>query len=301
MKGGKGNNQKFFFIVNPVAGRGRAKDVANFIKKVFEVEKKSYDLRFTDRQKDVEHYAREAIQNKSKCIVAVGGDGTVSELINSTFGEDITYGIVPVGSGNDFSKACGIPVDPYKAVNVLLRGNERKVDVGCIGDLYFINGLGIGLDGAVAHRFRTLRFLGGFIGYLVGAIFEAAVFSGFESEMKVGEYEFEGKLLLCGASNGSFQGGKFKIAPEASVSDGLLDFHIVKNMSPLSRLKKMPLVLKGSHTNLEEVHIIKAERALVTVDRDIPAHIDGEPFVLKRGKHEISVRKKAISVIIPEK
>lgn len=232
-------------------------------------------------------------------IVSIGGDGTSSEIVNAVAGENIVFGVIPMGSGNDFPKACGIPLDFTSALENLVDGKIRNVDVGVLGDRLFINGLGIGLDGAVAHRFGTLKMFGGFLGYLIGAVIEAFKFKGFGASLRFDDMEESGKYLLCGACNGPFQGGKFKLAPDADVADGLLDLYFIDDMPPLSRLIKIPKVLEGTHSEMPEVTILQVKDADLVIERDLPAHMDGEPINLLKGKYNISVRKHALGVILP--
>ncbi len=241
--------------------------------------------------------ASSALEKGYTHIVSVGGDGTSHEIANVLKNTDAVLGIVPSGSGNDFPKAAGIPQDVDTALDNILSGSPRKVDVGTLGDRCFINGLGIGLDGAVSHRFKNLKKFGGELGYLWGAVQEALKFNGFRVGVEIGDWEYEGVLLLAGASNGIYQGGKFKLAPDASVDDGILDFHIISDMSSLNRLLKIPKVMKGTHADIEEVELKKATKMLLTLHSDVPAHMDGEPFYLAPGTHEVSILPRSLTIL----
>lgn len=231
----------------------------------------------------------------------MGGDGTSSEIVNAIIGNDIKFGVIPAGSGNDFPKACDIPLEFGRALKNIVEGEARPVDVGMLGERIFINGLGIGLDGAVAHRFSSLKWFGGFLGYFIGAVVEAFSFEGFEASVEFDGRTQSGKYLLCGACNGPFQGGKFRLSPDASVRDGLLDFYFIDDMKSFRRLIKIPKVMEGTHLGLPEVHISKDEKARLYIGRSLPAHLDGEPVQLEQGEHNISVKKQALHVIVPVK
>ena len=156
------------------------------------------------------------------------------------------------------------------------------------------------MDGAVAHDFGELglRRFGSF-GYIVGAVIEAFRFQGFFSEMD-GEVGAAGeKLLLFGASNGPFQGGKFNLAPGADIFDGYLDIHIISDMSPVGRLFKIQRVLKGRHEGLREVSIVRAKQLRFETFTDLPAHMDGETFLLRSGKHDIRIEEQGVNIIVP--
>ncbi|MFI5322420.1 MAG: diacylglycerol/lipid kinase family protein [Thermodesulfobacteriota bacterium] len=291
---------KFLLIVNPAAGKGKTAGLFDFIKPMFETRKVSFEYRFTSGRGDAEAFARDSLSGGFTHIIAVGGDGTSHDVVNGILRSSLVFGIIPSGSGNDFPKSAGIPLEPSHAVNTIFSGLERSVDVGKLGDIYFINGLGIGLDGAVSHRFKNLKRFRGQLGYVLGAVQEAFLFKGFKSEIIIGDWEYSGTLLLTGASNGVYQGGKFKLAPGAKVDDGLLDFHIIKDMPPLERLIKIPKVLAGTHSGLAEVELRPGTSMEIKISRPVPAHMDGEPFYLDPGTHRIDVVPGALRIMSAE-
>jgi diacylglycerol kinase (ATP) len=285
------------FIINPTAGRGRTHKVLPFLKVLLEAEKIPYEFRFTSRSGDATEMAKKAVAQGFTYIVAVGGDGTTHEIANGLIGSSAVLGIIPTGGGNDFPKAVGIPLQLSRAVETLARGKRRRVDVGLLKDHYFINGLGVGLDGAVSHRYREMKHLQGVPGYLWGAIYEALTFKSFQVEITTTDWSHNGSVLLTGASNGKSQGGNFKLAPEAKIDDGLLDIHVIHDMSPLKRLIHIPKVLRGTHLGLNEVVIRRAPSVEITLDRPLLAHMDGEPFRLEPGMHEVEVVPQGLELI----
>lgn len=288
---------RYLFIINPAAGHGRTAGLFTSLKSRLEEQGAGFDFRITRVPGDAIGFAREGAERGFTHIISVGGDGTSHEVVRGLMGTPAIFGTIPSGSGNDFPKAAGVPLDPVRALDTLFSGGVKAVDVGKLGDRFFINGLGIGLDGAVSHRFKKLRFFRGQLGYIFGAVQEAMTFEGFVTGVKIGDWEYSGRLLLAGASNGMYQGGKFKLAPEADVGDGLLDFHIIKDMKSLQRLVKIPKVLSGTHAGLEEVELRRGPEMEITVERTIPAHMDGEPFYLRPGTHKISILPGALRVM----
>jgi diacylglycerol kinase (ATP) len=297
LKGSNLKDAKFLLIVNPAAGKGRTAGLFDSIKPMLETRGAAFEYMFTSGRGDAEEFAREALSGGFTHIIAVGGDGTSHEVANGILGSTVVFGMIPSGSGNDFPKSAGIPLEPSRAVETILSGRERTIDVGKLGDIHFINGLGIGLDGAVSHRFKTLKRFRGQLGYVLGAVQEAFLFKGFRSEITIGDWRYSGTLLLTGASNGVYQGGKFKLAPGAKVDDGLLDFHIIKDMPSLERLVKIPKVLAGTHLSLAEVELRSGPRMEIKISRPLPAHMDGEPFYLAPGAHEIEVVPGALRIM----
>jgi YegS/Rv2252/BmrU family lipid kinase len=287
----------YLLIINPSAGRGRTGKLLPTLQALLEAKKISYEFRLTSRPGEATELAREAVSQGFAYIVAVGGDGTAHEVVNGLMGTPAVFGMIPTGGGNDFPKAAGIPLEIPQAIETLARGWRRRIDLGLLEGRYFINGLGIGLDGAVSHRYRKMKYLRGGLGYIWGAVNEALTFRGFQVEVTIPDWTYKGPALLVGASNGPSQGGDFKLAPKAKVDDGLLDIHVVQDMPPLRRLIQIPKVRKGTHLSLKEVEIRPASWIEVTLDRALPAHLDGEPFYLESGSHRVEVVAKGLEVI----
>ena len=287
----------YIFIVNPTAGQGRTNNAYSLIRDMIADKNVNCDFKFTSEQGQAEEFAKEAETEGFTHVISVGGDGTSHEVVNGLVGSSVVFGVIPSGSGNDFPKAASIPLDIKKAIEIIFSGREKKIDIGKLGDRYFINGLGIGLDGAVSHRFKKLKFLRGQLGYLLGSVQEALTFKGFTCHVKIDDWTYEGALLLTGASNGLYQGGKFKLAPEARIDDGLLDFHIIKDMSIFNRLIKIPKVLEGSHADLDEVEIKRATNMEIAIEQRVPAHMDGEPFYLEKGTHNIQLVPSGLKIM----
>ncbi len=288
---------KYLFIINPAAGQGRTAGLFNSIKPLLARRGIPFEYKFTSGPGQAIGFARDARDRGFTHIVAVGGDGTSHEVVNGIIGSSMIFGTIPSGSGNDFPKSAGIPLDTAQAVETVFSGRVRSVDVGKLGDSFFINGLGIGLDGAVSHRFKKLKRMRGQLGYLLGAVQEALTFEGFGVDITINDWSYKGTLLLTGASNGVYQGGKFKLAPDARVDDGLLDFHIIKDMSSLQRLVKIPKVLKGTHSGLTEVELIRGSVMDISIESTLPAHMDGEPFYLDPGTHRIEAVPGALRIM----
>lgn len=287
----------FLLIVNPAAGRRRTQKLLPHLEALLQANKILYEFRLTSRPGGATEMARKAVAQGFSYVVAVGGDGTAHEVVNGIIGTSTIFGMIPTGGGNDFPKAAGIPLEISQAIKILATGRRRRVDVGLLGDRYFINGLGIGLDGAVSHRYRNMKYLRGKLGYFWGAVLEALTFKGFQVEVTVPDWSYKGQVLLMGASNGQSQGGDFKLAPEAKIDDGFLDIHVIRDMPPIRRLIQIPRVRQGKHLSLSEVEIRRAPWLEISIDRTLPAHMDGEPFHLPPGKHRIVVVSKALEVI----
>lgn len=222
-------------------------------------------------------------------VVALGGDGTVHEVINGLMQIPAetrpALGIVPVGSGNDFSFALGVPRDnPQEAVRSALTGEVRKVDIGRITDgagrsEYFNNSCGIGFDAAINIRTRRITWLHGFAMYLTATLQSIAL--NFEGPLMKVTYDgggFELPTLMVIVGNGPREGGGFLVTPDAKVDDGALDFVYVTQVSRPRMLQLMTKFMNGTHVREPDVHINRTTRLRIESNRAIPIHLDGELF-----------------------
>ncbi len=293
-------DRNYLIIINPRSGKGIVGNKSEEIEKFLLENKVNFDIKLTQKRGDAEEFAGNGAKEGYTHIISVGGDGTSSEIVNAIHDHDIVFSVIPSGSGNDFPRALGIPGDFNSALRNIVFGEEYTVDIGKFRDRYFINGLGIGLDGAVAKRFKYLKVFGAFPGYLIGAVIEAFMFHGFSAKLTSEGKVYESRYILLGASNGPTQGG-IRLAPGASVSDNLLDIHLIENMNFFKRLLTLSRALNADHVGREGVSILKLENAELTINDRIPGHMDGETFELEKGVYSISILKNRLRVMVPGK
>ena len=289
-----------FVIVNLLAGRGRCRRLWPAIERALRSSQLPFRHVFTEAPGAAIEIARRAAKNFS-VVVAVGGDGTIHEVATGLMGSSAKLGIIPAGTGNDFVKMLGIPPkDPLRAIEILQQGQTRRVDIGRVGERYFVNGLGVGLEGAIAWRvFRSWRWpmLARWI-YLYAAIYEALYYRSSEVEIRTLSWQHSGKLLMVGASNGRYLGGDFQLAPHAEVDDGLFDVYMISDMAPLRRIREIPKARRGEHITLPEVQIKRADRVEIISESSLVGHLDGEPTEFAAGKIQIELLPKALEVIV---
>ncbi len=292
--------QPILLIINPTAGRGRTRRFLPQLLHELNAGGVPFEHKLTTQSGEARELARRAIADGARTVVAVGGDGTVHEVANGLMqagNPEAALGIIPLGSGNDLAKAVGLPLDPLVAIGSLKEGQRRWIDLGQSGSRYFVNGLGIELDGAVAWRNSKLKRLRGEWAYLWGAFREAISFARFPMKLHTPLWQYEGDALLTGACNGPYQGGNFHMAPQAQVDDGLLDLYLIEDLSILERLIHMPDVRRGSHLRLQQVHMLKVPWFELELEKPLLAHMDGEPFTLAPGSHRVEIKPKALQVL----
>ena len=286
-------------IVNPVSGRGRTRRLWPGLAQQLASLHVAVRPAFTEGPGHARSLAADAVASGIERIVAVGGDGTIHEVANALVGTDVALGILPTGGGNDFCKAIGVPLQLGDAVATIARHRAHRVDVGRLGEESFINGLGIGLDGAASLRYRNMRRLHGELGYVWSAVREALTFRAFNARLRSEHWADEGKVLSVGATNGPYHGGDFRVAPHARADDGLLDVYVVRPVAYWSRLAKLARIRRGAHLDMPEFALQRGAWVEIELDEDAPAHMDGESFTLPAGRWRVEIVPSALTALLP--
>jgi diacylglycerol kinase (ATP) len=271
-------------FLNPTAGRGRAGRRLSRILELMEAAAIRPLVHQSTGVGDLEDRIREAVRDGATQLIVAGGDGSIHEAVNGIMegGGGAALGVVPVGTGNDFAKAAGIPLDWEAATTLLARriadgAKPRRIDLGRMNDRWFANGAGIGLDARVTQIARSCRWRIGDLVYLV-AIFGAMAEGITTPEIRIetDELQWDGPLTLANISNGPWIGGMFHIAPMASNEDGLLELVIAAPVRRRRILQLLPKLVRGSHTEEPEIVHASVRRAKVTASAAVPSHLDGE-------------------------
>lgn len=249
----------------------------------------------------------QAAADGCELVVAVGGDGTVNEIINGLMragrkADATTLGVVPIGSGNDFAWSAGIPLNPKTACQRLWDGTMRRIDLGCIREAdgrqrYFCNGCGAGFDAQVALEVERFKWLRGFLVYLV-AVLQTVIFHHQVPllRIRVDEREWTQPSMMVTAGNGRRLGGGFLVTPEAELDDGLLDVCIAGQLSRLGILLVLPRFMRGTHVSHPQVQMDRAQRVVVTSPLPLTIHLDGEIFATAAREFEFSVVPGVVKV-----
>ena len=283
----------FTFIVNPTAGKGAAARLVEPLRAELERRAVEYELITTTRPG---HATAAARLSKGSVVVAVGGDGTLNEVANGLSGPNKTLGIIPAGSGNDFIKSVGIPPKFLPALDILLRGERRSVDLGTVScgppegnspPRYFVNGVGIGFDAAVAARTREIKFLGGNALYIVAVLQTLGKYVPPRFTLSIDHETRVSNNLLIAVGNGRCAGGGFYLTPDAIVDDGLLDICMVGVKTIPQILSLMPKVMKGKHHGVPGVTFLREKGLTVSAEEPFFVHADGE--IVGDGVHDVQV------------
>jgi diacylglycerol kinase (ATP) len=211
---------------------------------------------------------------------------------------DTPLGIIPGGTGNDFVKALGIPCRLERAVDVLLAGRVRRIDVGKINTTYFANNAGFGFDAAVNRATCSdRRGRGGLSLYLRALVRTLGRYRPVRLTITLNNRTWEQETFLLSVGNGTTCGGGFKLTPHARLDDQLLDVTLVQPLPLASLLRHFPKVFLGA---IDRVSYARTERtAMLTIQSagPVPVHVDGEIFPESETVYELSVVPRSLNVI----
>lgn len=247
-------------------------------------------------------------------VVAVGGDGTIQEVINGLLSAGIgsdggptTLGIVPGGSGNDLARSLNLPRSPLEALEVALGANTQPLDVGRATNdgaiRYFAAAGGTGFDAQVAHTMatKTQGWQRGRTGYFLATLNELRRFRNRELRLRLatddGARAIEGRFLFVAFANGPYYGGGMQICPDASTTDGMLDVCLVGDISRLGALRELPGIYRAAHVNHPLVEIVRVRELAIEGQAGTRVHLDGEPF--GELPAQVSVLPGAVTVAVP--
>lgn len=257
-----------------------------------------YSVTYTERKGHASELAQKAIfQEGLRAVIAVGGDGTLHEVVNGMHNSKIPLGYIPCGSGNDFARAQAISIDPQKALERIFHHRSQLIDTAEINGRRMIASLGIGFDGQVAQavnlspwkgRLGKLAYVWGF-GHVLRRFEPQQVRLWIDGEEKT--YE---QVWLIAITNIPNYGGGMKICPEAQWNDGQLDICIVHGASRIKLLGLFPSVFRGTHTRFSVVTMQKGKEIQVESKQPMVVHADGEiigetPLTVKVRPHSLSI------------
>jgi YegS/Rv2252/BmrU family lipid kinase len=291
---------KHIFIINPVAGKGKALEVIPYIKEYFTHNPEDYEIKLTDYQGHATQIARQYAQQDACRIYSVGGDGTVNEIANGIAGTNAILGVIPAGSGNDFIRSINVNGDVRDIIAGTIEGGVRRIDLARINDKFFINIASIGFDAEVVYnamKFKKVPLVSGSLAYILSIVYTVIQKKICKVSIEIDGKYYEKKLLLAAIANGRFYGGGMLPVPDAQLEDGLFDVCLVSKIGRLKILRLFPKYMKGEHGDMEEVSFIKASNITISSKEDMCVNIDGEIITSKKVNFEIL--KQAIKVIFP--
>ncbi|MGD8727329.1 MAG: diacylglycerol kinase family lipid kinase [Gemmatimonadales bacterium] len=282
------DDKRAFIILNPMAGRGKGRGQEQPLASA--AREAGWDVvarltRYAGEEKELAVEAREA---GWPVVVAAGGDGTVHNVANGLLADgptSVTLAHVPVGTGNDYARSIGLKPRPVQRnLTLVLGGHVRRLDVGKMGDEYFVNHMGVGFDAEAARHTLQMTRLNGFPLYLAAVYKTFGSFVPPEIEVQAAEHIERSHMMMLGITIGATMGGGFRVTPDASIDDGLFDVCVIRRVGLLRFLRYVPSVVLGTHVGLPEVTMFRTKQVTVTGhSSQLAIQADGE---LRYPEHE---------------
>jgi diacylglycerol kinase (ATP) len=241
---------------------------------------------FSERPGHLIELAQQAVAGGARLVVAVGGDGTLNEVVNGVAGRDVDLATIPLGTGMDFVRTHGIPTSFDDAVRVALTGAPRTIDAGRVryrtwggedAERWFANVGSVGMSGAVAQRVNGMsKVLGGkatFFYALTRVFFE---WENTDVTVKLDDCERRGRMHDVVVANGVWHGGGMMLAPGAEPDDGLFDVVLIGDVGKVDFLTTAPKIYRGKHVAHPKVDVVRSARVEVDAAERLPIEVEGE-------------------------
>ena len=290
--------ERFYFIVNPVAGSGRGKK--SFLEARSLLQSRGADVAFaySEYPGHAVSLARQALDSGETTIVCVGGDGTVREIAGALLQSNALLGFLPSGSGNDLCNSLGISTDVPSAVEVLLKGNQRRLDAATANGTPFFNVAGLGFDVQVLLKTEFYKKkLNGMLPYFLGIISALTHLKPMKLTYTANGQTVQMDCLIFTAANGQCFGGGMRVAPNADLFDGLFDICAVHKVSLFTFLRLLPLFIKGEHLNKKPVTVLRTSS--LTVDCSSPCQVELDGEIIENTPISFQMLPGAIRVLVP--
>lgn len=302
--------RKVKIILNPMADMGNSWRVARDLRAIT-TEHGNVDWSGTVYPGHAIELAKQAGEQGYDMVIAMGGDGTVHEVVNGLMqvseNKRPVLGVVPVGSGNDFAHAIGTPKESDRALVHALQGEPSRIDLGLMTDEhghteYFDNTLGIGFDAVVTIRSHKLPLLRGFLMYLT-AVIQTIILNHDPATI---QFETDGEkwqeqVLMSTMCNGGREGGGFMLSSDSKMTDGIMEYVLVRKVSRLMMFRLVPEFMNGTHRRFtKQIRMGACKKLSMTSDRPLYIHADGEiltSFGSNLRKIGIEILSNALQVI----
>ncbi|MFZ4400190.1 MAG: diacylglycerol/lipid kinase family protein [Bacteroidales bacterium] len=289
--------QKIVFIINPISGIVKKKNVGNQIASFIDKEKYDFHILNTEYAGHAVDLTAQSVKEGADIIVAVGGDGSVNEVVNGLNGSNVKLGIIPLGSGNGLARFLKIPFMIKNAIDVINNGSYTAVDTVNVNDRVFLSIAGIGFDALVAKRFAKYHKRG-FWSYFSIATEEYRMYRPRKYQLTLNGETIKRRALMIVFANSDQFGYNTAIAPHAKINDGLIDICIVKKIPVYKMLFFIQLLFLKQLYKTNYLEIIKTSELWIERKRNKVVNIDGEAVKLTKKLH-IKVNHLALNVLIP--
>lgn len=289
------DEQPLVLLVNPSSGGGHSLKVLARVEALLDARRVPFRV---VRTKSLEHGIDKALRavEAGETPVVISGDGMIGAIGGALAGSEAPLGIVPGGRGNDLARVLGIPLEPEGAIDVILAGHSRPIDVGEVNGKRFLSIASVGFD-SDANRIANESRLRGNLVYAWAALRALATWKSARFTIAIGDARtrVEGYSVIV-ANSKAYGGGMF-VAPDAELDDGEFDVVTIGHVGKLRFLGNLPKVFKGTHVRNDEVRVVRASRLGLSASRPFAVYADGEH--LTDLPADLRIIPRALRVLVP--
>ena len=292
------SNRKIVIIINPVAGRGQTIKLLPIIKDRFDkMSGIDYVVQVSKYKGNISEIVKDYLKNGYQEFIGVGGDGTLSEIINGINYENkdkIRVGIIPSGTGNDFVRSLNRNSEIHAILDRVDLEDTLPIDIGKVNDFYFINVCSFGIDGPIVEDTEKLKkIIPGPTAYLLSTLKAGLFFKANNVVLKIDDLEINKPLLLIAIGNGKFIGGGMNVCPDAIPNDGDFDICTVNSVSKTVFAKEISKIYKGRLKEVKEVNYYKGKNIIISDEKN-QYHINADGTLIGKTPARISIIESAI-------
>lgn len=293
---------RYRIIVNPTAGRGAAARRWPAVAAELERLGVEGETHFTSGPGDATEVARRAAAEGFAAVVAAGGDGTLTEVVNGLVGSGLPLGVLPLGSGNDFARTVGIDLNPVAAARLLASPVPRPIDLGRVGDRYFVNVASAGMDAEIANLMnQDLHFLRGTPAYVAATLITLLRMRPVEVTLGLDGEVMRLRAVLVAVGNGRFYGGGMMVTPQALLDDGCFEVCVLGALGRLEFLAAFPSVFRGEHLTHPKISTFRARRVALRTEEGARLLVQADGEVVGALPQEFVVEPAALTLLGPER
>ncbi|PKP47120.1 MAG: diacylglycerol kinase [Bacteroidetes bacterium HGW-Bacteroidetes-11] len=291
--------QRIQFLVNPTSGVNQSRKalLADIAKEVLDASRFTWEVSFSESSGHMRELSQNAAASGVDIIVAVGGDGTVNQVVKGMYGSEAVLAIIPAGSGNGLAHHLHIPADIAAALKIINLCQVKAVDTCFINDELFVSIAGVGFDALVAKKFAVAKHRG-FLSYLGIVTNEYTYYRPRKYKLTIDGQLYRREALFVSFANTNQFGYNTIIAPDAKIDDGLIDVCIMKKVPLILAPGIVGLLLTRKIDSSNYIEIIKAKEVSFTRRKNRVVNIDGEPVKLTKNIH-VRVNPASLKVIVP--
>jgi YegS/Rv2252/BmrU family lipid kinase len=286
---------KALFVINKFAGGNYQSNLERIISTLCEAHDIDFNIAVTMSKGHAIDLALNAVKEKFSSVIAVGGDGTINEVAQGLFGSQVALGIVPRGSGNGLARHLGISLDPVEAISDLFTSHAVDIDTFTVNGKLSLNVSGIGFDGHITNLFGA-KGQRGLLGYVALSVKEFLGYPEITATISWDENQIDRQAFIVAIANSSQYGNNARIAPLASVRDGLLHINIVKKI-PFYRIDFLYSIFSGTANESSFCEILEVQSAKIVTSKPVRLHIDGEPYEMQ-DTFIIKIRPQSMPVLL---